>query len=218
VISSDAISLAVDSAGLPAVAFFGPPQSGNTAELLFWRKGMASGAVKIVTTNDVANAPLDITLRFEGAKPRVAGHFSVASVAAGDAGADAGAAGSSDLIFAASDDGSQWPAPIHVPRNGDAVTGITSALALDGKGAAAIVANTTVEAADAGGSGNPYVALSSDEKTWTPGGADKTNANHYIAASLSAAYGSTGGKLTLGFHNRQNKGGGAPGIVFWRQE
>jgi hypothetical protein len=210
-----AISLAVDDSGAPAVAFFTTPSGSSNTELLFWRKlpadaGVAQ-AVKITDTNGNVNASLDVTLRFEQLKPRVAGHLFAGSA---DAGADA-ATDNYDLIFSASDNGTWLTAPIHVPRNGDNRTGITSALALNGKGGAALAASTISPLGDAG-IGNPYLATSIDEKAWTAtAGADKTSESRYIVRSLNAAYGSDG-KLRLGFHNTEFQSA-RPGIIFWRE-
>jgi hypothetical protein len=201
----DSVSVAVDSNGTPAVAFYQPPPTGYNTTLLFWRRDMAE-AVPVTDTNDVQNDSVDLTLRFDGTKPRVAGHISA------DDPSDY------DLTYVASDDGATWAAPIRVPRDGTAGTAFTSALALDGKGNAALAADTNTGSGD-NVCGDPYLARSSDGTTWSACGADTTKTRHWSVDALSAAYGGSriAGKLALGFHNSNIQGEQA-GVVYWQDQ
>jgi hypothetical protein len=200
----DSVSLAVNSAGVPAVAFYQPPPTAYTTTLLFWRKGMAE-AVKVADSNNIQNDNVDVNLRFEGTMPRIAGHLRAAATT------------TYDLIYAASVDGLTWGTPIQVPRDGTATTAFTSALALDGKGNAAVAAGTNNSTNDTT-CADPYLARSANGTTWTACGADTTKSRKWSVDALSAVYGTSriSGKLTLGFHNANIQGEQA-GVVYWQE-
>jgi hypothetical protein len=201
----DGISVAVDSTGTPAVAFYQEPESGYDTALLFWRKGMVD-AVMATDSNDVQNDDVDLTLRFEGTKPRVAGHLSADDPS------------NYDLTYVTSDDGSTWFAPVRLPRDGTAGTAFTSALAFDGMGNVAVAADTNSGSGD-NVCGNPYLARSSNGTSWTACGADTTKTRNWKVGGLNAAYGSSRlkGKLALGFHNGSIEQELA-GVVYWQDQ
>ena len=199
----DSVSVAVDSAGAPAVAFFAPPATGYETTLLFWRKGM-SEAAQVDDSNGIQNDSVDVTLAFDGVKPRVAGHLTTADPS------------TADLVYGYSDDGGGWYS-ISIPRNGDSETAYTSALADDGAGHVAVAAEiNSGSGTDCGA--NPYLARSSDNATWAVCGADTAKAHKWTASAMNAAFGTTrrAGKLTLGFQNGNVEGEQA-GVVYWQE-
>jgi hypothetical protein len=169
----DSVSVAVDSAGVPAVAFYQPPPSAYDTSLLFWKKGVTVEAVVVTDSNNIQNDGVDLTLRFDGTRPRVAGHL-VADPSA-----------TYDLTYVASDDGTTWTVPVRVPRDGTAGTAFTSALAFDGMGHAALAADTNTGSGD-NVCGNPYLARSADGITWTACGADTTKTREWTVGALNA--------------------------------
>ena len=69
---SNAVAIAVDSAGRPAIAAYEEPLSGYNTVLTYWRSDMTD-AIAVTDTNDVQNDLVSLDLVFEGTSPRVAG-------------------------------------------------------------------------------------------------------------------------------------------------
>ena len=209
------MSVAIDSNGVPAVAMFEAGDQSDNEQLLYWKRGTAS-AVSVYTFP--LGSP-DVTLAFDGTKPRIAGHMDAPS----------GATAPDSLVFVASDDGVTWTTPVHLPSNqATQYTAFDSAMALDGQGKVAVVADINGTTGGAGTCGeNPYVATASIAAApyggaWTACGADTTNSFGFSASAVSAAYGRSRltGVLTLSFINTiANAGadGGVPqGVVYWQ--
>jgi hypothetical protein len=206
---SGEVSVAIDSNGVPAIAAFEAQNASDNQQLLFWRAG-TSNAISVYSF-DLDGTP-DVTLAFEGTKPRLAGHVDQPV-----------ASGFDSLAFFASNDGVTWTAPSFLPDNADSqYTAFDSTMALDGTGHASVASD--INSGNGAGCGNnPYVATSSDDDAgaWTACGADTTKVHAFDAYSASAAYGTSrvNGTLALSFISADEGGGTAgtdkAGIIFW---
>lgn len=182
-------AVAIDSSGNVGVAFY-QLDFNNTSnvQMMYWRTDTSSPVVVTDSAgNPQGNAGPDLTLRFEGTKPRIAGEFVAAATP------------TYDLTFESSDDGVTWAAPVHLPLDNGSTPGALSSLALDGAGNGAIVV--------AAGSGSPtcipqIASTSSDGTSWTQ--CTPNIGNKFANAEYNnALYGASRikGKLTLGFAN-----------------
>jgi hypothetical protein len=184
----DSISIAIDSGGNVGVAFFQVPANYDTT-LLFWRNGMAS-AVAVTDTNNIQNDGVEVSLQFEGTKPRIA----AAMVAT--------ASPTSHILFEASADGTTWNAPVAVPEdNGSNNGGFTIAFAMDGAGNGVITTDVNGGPALCA---DPYLAQTTDDGTaWSSCVSDYAKGTNFTVETMSAAYGQSRnkGKFVLSFQN-----------------
>jgi hypothetical protein len=149
----------------------------------------------------------------------VVGHMTTPNV-------EAGAVLPDTLTFLSSNDGVTWDPAVNLPsNNGTQGTAFTSALALDGMGHAAVVAD--LNSGNGNGCGtNPYIATSADEDdggaVWTACGADKKDVHQYGSYSVSAAYGASRLKGTLAVSLVSDSsvvtdaGADQSGIIYWQ--
>jgi hypothetical protein len=212
VFGSGVVSVAIDANDVPAVAAYqvlGTIDS-YPKELVYW-SAETVGAVGVY--GFAVDGSVDVSLAFDGTKPRIAGHMD-----------SPGAAGSDSLAFFASADGVTWSSVVHLPDNdGSQDTAFTSALAIDGLGQAAVASDINGGVGNGKSCGtNPYVATSPTDDgqgAWTACGADKTGVHHYSSYSVSAFYGGTRAKGTLmvSFISGASNDAGAdqPGILYW---
>jgi hypothetical protein len=201
-VAGSALSLTVDSAGKPALAFFGAPAKGYTDTVLYWRPG--SAPVPVMDSNEVQNDDPSLSLAFDGTKPRLAAHL------VADESADY------DLRFSASDDGVTWGAPVKLPRDKSDYTAWYQSLAIDGKGDAAVSAYIN------GGSGDslcggPRIVRSSDLQAWTACGADQDKKYPDIGGKYVDSYFTHENKLILGFTGTLAGDQSGSGVVLWRE-
>jgi len=215
--TSATVSIAIDSSGAPAVAAYGLDNADYGKQVLFWRPGVqAVAAYSFAVDNGV-----DLSLAFDGTKPRIAGHMTTPTL-------DAGAVLPDTLTFLSSTDGVTWNLPVNLPSNdGQVSTSFASALALDGMGHASVVSDINGSSDNTCGD-NPYIATSADEADggalWTACGADKTLVHKYESYSVSASYGGSRlkGILTASFVSNASRvtDGGADldGIIYWQAE
>jgi hypothetical protein len=214
---SASISVAVDSNGVPAVAVY-QARANDVHDLVFWRANTAGASLVHTFTLDDA---VDVSLTFEGTKPRIVGHMEATAPA------DASANTPDRLRFFASDDGITWGAGINLPNNDSSQnTAFSSAIAVDGKGNAMVASDINGGVGNGMACGaNPYVATSSDEDDggadWVACGVDTTNVHGYTVGSVSAQYGQSriAGTQTLSFVSQgtsADAGADYAGIVYWQ--
>lgn len=204
-----AVSLAIDSAGAPGLAFIIDPLTGYNRSWGYWHQGMPQ-AVAVTDTHNIQNDSPDVSLAYFGTQPRIAGHL-IADMMA-----------TYDLTYASSADGMTWSAPVRLPLDMTAGTAFTSALAVDPGGVPSVLADINTGMGTGmgrgGACGNPYLAQgNASGAAWTACGADNPIAHAYVATSLNAAYGSSRLRTTLvaAFHNSNTQGDRA-GIVYWQ--
>lgn len=195
------LSLALDSAGAPAVAYvMGAPSLHPTPYMqavLFARPG--SAAVRAGDSNNTQNDAPQLALAFDGLKPRIAAHLSRASVAGANAnwvfGSNDGAAFTmSQVPDDAEDQGAQY-------------------MDLDFEGGKGVVIYEFGSARDPGACGGPKLSRSADGTTWTTCGIDTQTRQllgEYVTAELNGA-----GKLITAFREDTVDSAGRfkPGIV-----
>ena len=193
------ISMAVDGSGRIGVAYYEPPATGYTMTMMYWRNDLAS-AVAVTDSNTVQNDYCDVSLAYEGTKPRIAGHL-VADTSV-----------TYNLTFVSSADGVMWNPAVKVDVG--TLTGTDSWLAMDGNGNAAIVANGRGKCM-----AEPYVARSTDDgMTWKACTPEISAMHTFTDASMTAAYGASRikGKLVIGFQNSEtNQTPGEPNGVWF---
>jgi len=150
------ISLALDSSGAPAIAWFADDQKVDYNEiLLFWKPAGATAPVRVMDSQGMQSDQLAVKLAFAGLNPRV-----LADVARPDA--EFGVtihSGKSD------NGGATWSTPVVIPPDGDRSTDYPFDLAVDsqGRGAAATGSNG---GSTSGICGNPKFSRTNDFVTW----------------------------------------------------
>jgi hypothetical protein len=210
------VSLALDSAGLPAVAFFQTVGT-NAAQLVFWRPGAPPS---IIATSDPVDVTVDdrrpsVSLTFSGQIPHVAYHLrQVAPLPMND--------DTAQLFYSAASDasGSSWKTPVAVPRTRTTTGSYHStlwyqALAVDSTGQVTLAADF----ARTGGSAQcqgPKLSHSVDGAAFDTCAPPSTPAQ--FAGDWVTLWPYKPGKHTLIFHYDQ-RGNPAlkPGIVMWRE-
>lgn len=200
--SRASISLAVDSAGKPGLAFFQAPPKGYTATAIYWQPGGAP--VAVMDSNEIQNDDPSLSLAFDGKKPRLAAHL--VAVESADY----------DLRFAASDDGVTWGAPVKLPRDASQYTAWYQSLAVDAKGDAAVSAYINGGSGD-NKCGGPRIVRSSDLKSWTACGADADNKHPNLGGKYVDSYFTQASKLTLGFTGTLGDDQSGSGVLLWRE-
>ncbi len=205
------LSLAVDSAGNPGVAFF-QAVGGVSADLMFWRPGFTASTIASADMLDltVAGREPSVTLTFVGTTPHAAYHLRKL--------ADAGA---TELWYQKSTDtGTTWATPVAVPRNASSATEFHStryyqALTIEPSGRVSIAAPWSATGTQSNCNG-PKLARAPGGGAFTtcsPAGSPIQRGGEWINLWTHKP-----GKQTLVFHYdaRSNQGIKA-GVVLWRE-
>ena len=150
-------SLALDSAGNPAIAYWALQDGTYNAVLLFWKPTGGAAPVKIMDSqNNGVDGP-NVKLVFYKLNPRV-----LAYIPRNDT-SDQSIA----LHFARSDDGGlTWQTPVVIPPDGNSSTDYPFDLSLDSQGNAAAAFGENSSSGDAV-CGNPKLSRSTDLVHWT---------------------------------------------------
>ncbi len=201
-VAGSTVSIAVDSAGKPALAFFQAPATGYNTTAIYWRPG--SAPVKVMDSNDIQNDDPSLSLAFDGTRPRLAAHL-VAETSA-----------PYDLRVASSTDGVTWAAPVQLPRDGSQNTAWYQSLAIDSKGNAAVSAYINGGSGD-NACGGPRILRSSDLKTWAACGADADKKYADIGGKYVDSYFTHENKLTMAFDGTLGDDQSGSGVVLWRE-
>lgn len=195
------LSLALDSAGAPAVAYLMGATSLSTTPnmqaVLYARPG--SAAVRAGDSNNIQNDAPQLALSFDGAKPRIAAHLSRANTAGAN----------TNWVFA-SNDGAAF-AMSQIPDDGEDHG--AQYMDLDFEGGKGVAIYEFGSARDPGTCGGPKVSRSADGMTWSTCGLDTETRQllgQYVTAELNGA-----GKLITAFREDTVDSAGRfkPGIV-----
>lgn len=180
------LGLALDSSNNPAVAVSMEEESGYNTQILYWRPG--GTAVKVGDSGGHQNDDNDVSLAFDGTKPRILERLQPDSSEA------------HDLYFHASDDGTTWKAKVGLPQPEH----ITYSQNL-------VVASGKVWAF----AGGPHVFTSTDATTFTED--TSIDALKQTSGAVNGAVDASG-KFWLGYAGGTTPaGGGQNGVVLYRQ-
>ena len=202
-------SLALDSSGNPAVAYWVPDTRSNQGYndvLLYWRP-LSAGAPVVVTDTQNQQSDVAVKMRFFGNNPRILFHAQRND-------ADFGVG----VHFVRSDDGgTTWQTPVVIPPDGNSSSDFPFDLALDSQGHAAIAMGQNGSSGD-GLCGNPKLSRSSDLLHWTTCAAadiSVTGKFQPYPSALQVAFGGND-KLILLWEDTSGSDSGA-GILFYRE-
>jgi uncharacterized protein (TIGR03437 family) len=149
-------SLAVDSAGNPAIAYWATQNNSYNAVLLFWKPAGSAAPVKVMDSQNNGEDNPAVKLAFFNLNPRVLVHLQRND---GDFGVG--------LHVGRSDDGGlTWQTPVLIPPDGNSSDDYPFDLALDSQGNAAAAFGQNSGSGDAV-CGNPKLSRSTDLVHWT---------------------------------------------------
>lgn len=197
------LSMALDSAGAPALAFIYDDDSGPSVG--YWRPGSAT-STRVVEIKFQNDGP-DIRLAFFGTQPRIALNAGFSNAVFDDR----------DQIWSIqSKDGVTWGAPVSLPNDGGASWDGPLALAVRSDGFGTIAA--TVDGGNTSNSkcGEPKWGQSADFKTWTTCSPQGANPPQASSNYPSAAYASND-KIYLAFQNYGPEVDVPEGIILYRE-
>ncbi len=207
-----ALSLGVDSAGNPGVAFF-VDVAGTSADLAFWRPGSSAVTVASADMLDLAveSRRPSVSLTFVGTTPHLAFHLQKAD-----------AVDATQLWYAkASDAGATWSAPIAIPRNSSSATEFHStqwyqAISVESTGRVSISAPWSAIGTQVNCNG-PKLARAPDGLSFTtcsPAGSPVQRGGDWVSMWSHRV-----GKQTMVFvyDVSRNNPNLKPGVVMWRE-
>lgn len=203
---ADSASLALDSSGTPAIAYWvADSNPGYNIILLYWRPNSSGNPVKVL---DSLNNQTDgaVRLVFHNLQPRI--------MAAVQRNEDFGLT----IHFAQSNDGGNtWSEPVAIPPDGNSSTDYPADLAIDSQdhGAIAFGQNSGTGSSVCG---NPKLALSTDLVHWTTCAAASTDITGNFDAypsSIALLYGGND-KLYMFWQQTYDNTTGT-GVLMWRE-
>jgi uncharacterized protein (TIGR03437 family) len=177
---SEAVSLALDSAASPGIAWWG--SQGDNLTLLFWRPAGGGAPVKVLDAQNNYTEDPAVKLVYYGLNPRVLVYLIRNDSADSDDG----------IHVARSDDGGlTWQTPVMIPPDGTSSTDYPADLTFDSKGDAAVAFGENEGSGDSA-CGNPKLSRSTDLVHWTTcaiAGTDVTGDFGSYPGSIQIAYG-----------------------------
>jgi uncharacterized protein (TIGR03437 family) len=206
--ASAAPSLALDSTGIPAIAYWVPDGTQTYNEILmYWRPSGTAPLVKVMDTqNNQSNVA--VALRFSGQNPRIA----VDAVRN-----DFNATGSEVHFMRSDNGGTSWLAPVTIPPDHGSSASWPLDLAIDSQNRGAIVfGRNSGNGTDL--CGNPKLSRSNDLTAWTTcAPADPSITGNYdvFPDTFALAFGGND-KLYLLWHQSGDNGTGI-GVLMWRE-
>ncbi len=201
-------SLALDSAGVPAIAYWAPDETESYNNIIFfWRPAGTAAPVKVADTQGRQSDELAIQLLFAGTQPRIFfyGQRSDADFGVGD-------------HFVRSDDGgATWKTPVVIPPDGDSSTDYPFWGAVDSHGDIALAYGRNSGSGDSV-CGNPKLSKSTDMVHFTTcAAADVSVTGDFDSypGSIALAYGAND-KLYMMWWQQGDSATGN-GLLMWRE-
>lgn len=201
----EGVHLALDGAGKPALVYWLDGDNYNV-NLAFWRPG-SPAAIKVTDSKNNQNDDPDVSLTFDGPKPRIALWL---------ARDDQFVQNQHQIWVTGSNDGQTWSDPVPLPPDGGQSFGGRLAITIGSAGQAAVTA--WINGGNSGGSicGQPKLIRSSDLvhwKTCAPGADATTGSDGLYPAILFAG----NDKLYLAFQNPDPAFPPGMGVFLWRE-
>jgi hypothetical protein len=205
------VSLALDGANNPGIAFLAASDADFSTTAVFWGP-VTGGASMVIGRNDGSgNDNPDIALSFFGKEPRIAtdaiwnyelymqdeNHNVWAMRGVGD--------------------GSNWLPAVNVPSDGDISVSAPLSISSGSQGQTAIVLSTIHGGVGDGVCGYPKLARSDDFLTFTTCGPAPVNNPHFAPPDYPVVQFWGNDKLWLAFHNWDPYSDIGLGLVLWRE-
>lgn len=200
------VSLAVDSAGNPGVAFIATGDS-DTAEA-FWRPN--NSTVVVMSNNGHQTDDPDLQLSFFGTQPRIAYSGSRDDQFYANAGHDL-------WVSRALDNGGNWTPGINLPPDGD--RSMNGPLWIDNgsRGQSAVVTESNAGSNTGQVCGYPRLSRSDDFLNWTTCGIAPLRSPDFAAYFPVVRFGFND-KLWIAFKNDSTSGDLPTGVLVWREQ
>jgi hypothetical protein len=201
-----ATSLALDSAGIPGVAFIGDGDNGPAEG--FWRAGSPSSSLALDNRGKQTD-DADVKLTFFGTQPRL--------VFAGAADDNYFVDYSHTIWVTSSADGVTWSRAVNIPSDGNRSMDPPVAIASGSQGQTVVVTENNGGNLDVVSCGQPELSRTSDLQRWTTCGLATYGVPRFTASYPVVLFGGND-KLWVSFQQPDDAEDGLPtGVTVWRE-
>jgi hypothetical protein len=204
-----AVSLALDSAHNPGVAFLVGNEAGTAAA--FWRPASGASAIVIGRNDGTAADNPDIALSFFGTQPRITTD-AIWNYAMYDQDEN-----HSVWAMCGAGDGSNWLPAVNVPSDGEISVSGPLSMASGSRGQTAVAMSTIHGGVGDGVCGYPKLSRSDDFVTFTTCGPALMNNPYFGTVDYPVVRFGGNDKLWLAFHNPDMYADIGTGLVLWRE-